>query len=71
MISGFALMRRLWKSGFGMCRGTIHRNTNKGFDGRWLLVVWGEDPGWNPGLNEAEALAVPGRFFNCPPNAAL
>ena len=24
-----------------MCRGTIHRNTNKGFDGRWLLVVWG------------------------------
>jgi hypothetical protein len=21
-----------------MCRGTIHRNTNKGFDGRWLLV---------------------------------
>ena len=24
--------------------------------------VW-EDPGWNPGLNEAEALAVPGRFF--------
>jgi len=24
--------------------------------------VW-EDPGWNQGLNEAEALAVPGRFF--------
>ena len=24
--------------------------------------VW-EDPGWNPGLNEAEALAGPGRFF--------
>jgi len=22
-----------------------------------------EDPGWNPGLNEAEALAGPGRFF--------
>jgi len=57
MISGFALMMRLWKSGFGMCRDTIHRHTNKGFDGRWLLVVWGEDPGWNPGLNEAEALA--------------
>ena len=30
-----------------MCRGTIHRNTNKGFDGRWLLVVWGEDPAMN------------------------
>ena len=24
--------------------------------------MW-EDPGWNPGLNEAEALAGPGRFF--------
>ena len=24
--------------------------------------VW-EDPGWNPGLNDAEALAGPGRFF--------
>ncbi len=23
----------------------------------------GEDPGWNPGLNETEALAGPGRFF--------
>ena len=66
-----------------MCWGTIHRNTNKGFEGRWLLVVWGgnpamncgakywggcqigvrEDPGWNPGLNDAEALAGPGRFF--------
>lgn len=22
------------------------------------------DPGWNPGLIEAEALAEPGRFFN-------
>ncbi len=22
-----------------------------------------EDPGWNPGLNEVEALAGPGRFF--------
>ena len=54
-----------------MCRGTIHRNTNKGFDGRWLLVVWGEDPGWNPGLSEAEALAVPGRFFNWPTNKSF
>ena len=25
-------------------------------------LVW-EDPGWNPGLNEVEALAGPGRFF--------
>ena len=24
--------------------------------------MW-EDPGWNPGLSEAEALAGPGRFF--------
>ncbi len=24
--------------------------------------VW-EDPGWTPGLNDAEALAGPGRFF--------
>jgi hypothetical protein len=47
-----------------MCRGTIHRNTNKGFDGRWLLAVWGENPGWNPGLSEAEALAGPEQFFN-------
>ncbi len=23
----------------------------------------GEDPGWNPGLNEMEALAGPGRFL--------
>ncbi len=50
---------------------TIHRNTNKGFDGRWLLVVWGADPGWNPGLSEAEALAGPGRFFNWPPNKSF
>ncbi len=25
----------------------------------------GEDPGWNPGLNETEALEGPGRFFYC------
>ena len=23
----------------------------------------GEDPGWNPGLSKADALAGPGRFF--------
>jgi len=27
-----------------------------------VSLVW-EDPGWNPGLNEAEALARPGRFL--------
>ena len=39
----------------------------------WLLgasLVW-ENPGWNPELSEAEALAVPGRFFNWPPNKSF
>ena len=36
-ILAIALMKRLCKSGFGMYKGTIHRNTNKRFDGCWLF----------------------------------